>query len=110
MPVYAIEARGVDNSSEADSDIDEMIEHYLDRIATVQREGPYFFLGHSFGGMAAFEMAQRLIAANEKVACLIVLDTLPPRDIGRFPFGERTFGRACMAISGEYCRNRSEQI
>ena len=76
MRVYAIEARGLAPSTRPDSNIDELVSHYLSRIATVQPNGPYFLVGHSFGGMVVFEMAQRLLAANERVASLILLDVV----------------------------------
>ena len=79
MPVYAIEARGVDTSSEPDDDIGELIDHYVQQVKILQPLGPYFLLGHSFGGMVVYEMAQRLLAAQTQVACLILLDTLTPK-------------------------------
>jgi thioesterase domain-containing protein len=79
MPVFAIEARGVDGTSGPDSNIDELVKHYLHRVRTVQETGPYFLIGHSFGGMVVFEMAQQFIETKEKVACLILLDTPIPR-------------------------------
>jgi thioesterase domain-containing protein len=75
MPVFAIEARGVDASSTPDTSVEEMARHYLTRVQTVQAAGPYFLAGHSFGGLVVFEMAQCLVEASERVACLIMLDT-----------------------------------
>jgi acetoacetyl-CoA synthetase len=75
MPVFAIEARGVDESSTPDDSVEEMARHYLTLVQTLQTAGPYFLLGHSFGGLVAFEMAQRLVEAKERVGCLIMLDT-----------------------------------
>jgi acetoacetyl-CoA synthetase len=79
MSVYAIEARGVDGISKPDQEIETLVRHYIDRIRTVQPHGPYFLLGHSFGGMVAFEIAQRMLGMRERVACLILLDTLVPK-------------------------------
>jgi len=79
MPVYAIEARGVDASSEPDDDIGELVDHYLQQMKMLQPMGPYFLLGHSFGGMVVYEMAQRLVETGRPVACLILLDTLAPK-------------------------------
>ena len=79
MPVFAIEARGVDGNGRPDDDIESLVRHYIDRIRTQQPNGPYFLLGHSFGGMVVFEMAQRLLAMRERMACLIMLDTPVPK-------------------------------
>lgn len=78
MPVFAIEARGVDGNGQPDGNIETLVRHYIVRIRTQQPNGPYFLLGHSFGGMVVFEMAQQLLAMKEPVACLILLDTPLP--------------------------------
>jgi acetoacetyl-CoA synthetase len=86
LPVFAIEARGLDNSSTPDTSVEEMARHYLTRLQKVQATGPYFLVGHSFGGLVAFEMAQRLIEAKERVACLIMLDAPVSEKYWTLPF------------------------
>jgi thioesterase domain-containing protein len=85
-PVFAIEARGLDEASMPDTSVEDMARHYLTRIRIVQAAGPYFLLGHSFGGLVALEMAQLLAEAGERVACLIMLDTPPPEKYWPFSF------------------------
>ena len=81
MPLFAIEARGVDSVDEPDHDMATMVQHYVDRIQTIQPIGPYFLIGHSFGGAIAFEMAHRILAMQHRMGCLILLDTpLPKRN------------------------------
>lgn len=75
MSVFAIEARGVHDTSPPDMQIEEMARRYVSGVKTVQAAGPYFLAGHSSGGLVAFEMAQCFIGAKEKVECLILLDT-----------------------------------
>jgi len=75
MPVFAIEARGVQAASTPDTSVEDMAEHYLSRLQASRVTGPYFLAGHSFGGLVVFEMAKRLLGTQEKVACLIMLDT-----------------------------------
>ena len=53
---------------------------YLAEIREVQPEGPYMLGGYSGGGLVAFEMAQQLTAAGEKIALLVMFDTFPPHD------------------------------
>ena len=78
MPLFAIEARGVNSTSDPDHDMETLVRHYIDRIRTIQPNGPYFLIGHSFGGAVVFEMAQRILAMQERVGCLILLDTMLP--------------------------------
>ena len=92
MPLFAIEARGVDSTTDPDHDLGVMAGHYLDRIRTLQPNGPYFLLGHSFGGTVVFEMAQRILAMQERVACLILLDTPLPKRYWSARFFIRSLG------------------
>jgi thioesterase domain-containing protein len=101
MPVFAIEARGVDGNGEPDHDIDTLARHYIDRIRTVQPHGPYFLMGHSFGGMVVFEMAQRLLELQERIGCLILLDTPLPKRYWPFQFILANFG---SRLSGHLVR------
>jgi hypothetical protein len=44
MPVFAIEARGLDEASMPDTSVEDMARHCLARFRKVQVEGPYFLL------------------------------------------------------------------
>lgn len=78
IPVYGLQSRGLDGKQEPHTSIEEMATDYIKEIRTVQPEGPYMFVGHSLGGVIAFEMAQQLVRAGEKVSLLAVLDTYSP--------------------------------
>lgn len=52
--------------------------HYISEMRIAQPAGPYHLVGHSAGGVVAFEMAQQLRAAGEGVALLGLLDTCAP--------------------------------
>jgi thioesterase domain-containing protein len=54
-----------------------MAARYLEQLEAVQPEGPYLLGGYSFGGLVALEMARRLIAQNQKVDLLAMVDTYP---------------------------------
>ena len=56
-----------------------MADEYLTDVRAFQPRGPYYLLGDCVGGVAAVEMAQRLIAQGEEVALLVLLDTERPR-------------------------------
>jgi len=78
QPVYGLEARGVDGLAPPDATVHEMAELYLGALRSVQRHGPYLVGGYSGGGVAALEMAQRLVAAGEQVPMVVLLDTFHP--------------------------------
>jgi amino acid adenylation domain-containing protein len=67
-------------------DISRTIEELAEPLVAVIREaqpvGPYYLAGFSFGGLLAYEIAGRLMAAGEDVAWLGVLDCGTP-DVNR---------------------------
>jgi thioesterase domain-containing protein len=79
LPVYALEGRGLDGSCPPDTAVDAIVVDALERLHSLQPEGPYFLCGHSFGGLIAFEMARRLQAADQTIAGLFLLDTTQPK-------------------------------
>jgi acyl-CoA synthetase (AMP-forming)/AMP-acid ligase II/thioesterase domain-containing protein/acyl carrier protein len=75
QPFYGIQCRGLDGEEEPFTRIDEMAAHYVREIRKVQRVGPYYLGGYSFGGRVAYVMAQHLRAAGDDVALLALIDT-----------------------------------
>jgi amino acid adenylation domain-containing protein len=73
-PFYGLQARGREEGEEPLTEVAEMAALYLDAIRRVQPHGPYLLGGWSSGGLVAYEMAQRLTAAGEKVDVLALLD------------------------------------
>ncbi len=77
QPIYGLQAQGLDGRQRCLNRVEDMAEHYLSEIRTIQPAGPYFLGGLSFGGTVAYEMAQRLRAAGEDVGLLVLFDTFP---------------------------------
>ena len=78
QPFYGLQARRVGGRQVGHDCIEEMAEFYIKEIRTLQPEGPYFFGGASFGGLAAYEIAQQLQARGHRVALLALFDTAGP--------------------------------
>ncbi|MGB3208607.1 MAG: amino acid adenylation domain-containing protein, partial [Crinalium sp.] len=78
QPLYALQAQGLDGKKPPLNRVEDMASHYLNEIRNIQPHGPYLLAGYSFGGLVAFEMAQQLHAQGQKVAMLILLDTISP--------------------------------
>ncbi|SEH00067.1 amino acid adenylation domain-containing protein [Nonomuraea solani] len=55
----------------------ELAEEYLARVRAVRPDGPYLLLGHSFGGLLAYEMAARLREDGQEVGLVASLDAVP---------------------------------
>ena len=56
-------------------------EMHMQQILKIQPQGPFFICGYSFGGLVAFEIAQRLNKLGHKVDRLMLIDTFPPDSI-----------------------------
>jgi acyl transferase domain-containing protein/thioesterase domain-containing protein/acyl carrier protein len=77
--VLGLQASGIDGVSELEATIEEMARTYLEEVRTVQPHGPYLLAGYSGGGVIAFEMARRLVAAGEAIGVLAFIDTFHPQ-------------------------------
>ena len=73
QPLWGLQAADRDEEQAA-LGVEEMAEQYLQAVRTVQSEGPYHLVGHSFGGLIAFEMARQLSDQGHRVALLVIID------------------------------------
>jgi acetoacetyl-CoA synthetase len=81
-PVYGLQARGLDPKQKPDNDVGTMADAYFAQVRSVQPHGPYALIGYSFGGLVAYEVARRLLAAKEEIELLALLDTqIHPRNL-----------------------------
>jgi thioesterase domain-containing protein len=74
-PFYGLQARGLSEEEEPITTVSEMAARYIEALRKVQSQGPYLLGGWSMGGVVAFEMAQQLLAQNQPVALLALLDS-----------------------------------
>ncbi len=77
-PFYGLQPQGLDGMSPLHRTVPEMASHYIQEIKHHQPTGPYYLGGYSGGGVVAFEMAKQLVAAGERVGCLVFLDSIAP--------------------------------
>ncbi|MFI1942978.1 amino acid adenylation domain-containing protein [Streptomyces virginiae] len=77
-PVYGLQSPGLAGTQPDVADVAALAELYLAEIRTVQPQGPYHFLGYSFGGTVAQTLAALLQERGEEVAFLGLLDAYPP--------------------------------
>ena len=73
-PIYGLEASGQDRTQQAHSQIEEMADHYIQAIRSIQPEAPYLLAGWSMGGAIALEMAQQLQTQGQQVSLLALID------------------------------------
>ena len=76
-PVYALEMMALSDQAIFGS-IPEMAAEYLVALRQIQPHGPYLLGGFSMGGHVAYEMAQRLRGAGERIDLLALMDSYGP--------------------------------
>ncbi|WP_376695020.1 non-ribosomal peptide synthetase [Wenzhouxiangella sp. EGI_FJ10305] len=79
VPVYGLQAVGLDGLTAPLTSIPAMAERYVGEIVSKQPKGPYRIGGGSMGGVVAFEIARRLRACGERVELLAMFDSEMPR-------------------------------
>lgn len=75
QPFYGLQAPGVDGIRQPLITVDAMAREYVDAIRQVQPQGPYYLAGWSAGGVIAYDIAQKLLAAGQQVAHLGIIDS-----------------------------------
>jgi thioesterase domain-containing protein len=75
-PLYGVQSQALLGETIALTRMEELAAYYLQAIQALQPHGPYHFLGFSFGGLVAFEMARQLRERGERVGMLGMLDNL----------------------------------
>lgn len=77
-PIYGIQSAGLVEGGAPDDTVEAMARRYVEAIRSLQPAGPYRLGGWSLGGVVAYEMAQQLAAAGERVAGLVLVDSHTP--------------------------------
>jgi len=75
QPCFAFQPQGLDGRQPYLRTVEAIAERYLQILREHQPIGPFYLCGASFGGVVAFEMAQRLTAEGQEVAFIGLLDT-----------------------------------
>jgi aspartate racemase len=93
QPFYGLQAKAVGEGERRNARIEDMAEHYVQEIRTLQSTGPYYLGGLCFGAKIALEMAHRLIEKGEKVPLVAVLDGFAPGHPRLLPWSKRAVVR-----------------
>lgn len=81
QPVYGVIHQSMDGKPASYTTVESIADHYLAEMRTVQPQGPYLLGGYCFGGLVAFEIAQRLTKRGEEISLLFLLDPPPPPNL-----------------------------
>ncbi|HVG59538.1 MAG TPA: amino acid adenylation domain-containing protein [Hyalangium sp.] len=81
-PFMALQARGLESEAPPRERIAEMAAAYTEELRRFRPHGPYLLGGWSMGGVVAFEMAQQLRRAGERVELVLIDSHLQPQRAG----------------------------
>ncbi len=95
LPLRVLQFPGLDGASAPLESVEALAEALIERMRAVQPAGPYHLLGHSYGGLVAFEMTRRLIARGEAVPLLAMCDSHTPDAV---PWAARRLRDAELAL------------
>ncbi|UED83918.1 non-ribosomal peptide synthetase [Streptomyces profundus] len=98
--VHTLQLPGLDDpGAPLPTTLGDLAEEHLRRLRALRPEGPYLLLGHSLGGLLAYEMAARLTREGERVDLLAVLDAIPatPEET-TFPVDERQLEQESLSV------------
>ncbi len=76
QPFYGLQARGIERRSLPHYTLKGAAMYYANLIQRIQPKGPYYLGGHSQGGVEALNVAHELSRRGERVALLVILDSL----------------------------------
>jgi thioesterase domain-containing protein len=85
LPIYGLQPRGIDIAEQPHESVEDAALYNLRALTRFNLTRPIHLLGHSHGGLVAFEMALRLHEQGRSVASLTLIDTEPPDSIGEAP-------------------------
>jgi amino acid adenylation domain-containing protein len=78
QPFYGLQGMGLDGKTSPFTTVEQTAQANIAALQALQPTGPYSFIGHSYGGVVAYEMARMLLEQGEKVSSLILLDSIAP--------------------------------
>ncbi len=78
VPVLGVNASGVDGTVHPSENLEEMAAEYAALLMAAHTHGSFQLIGHSLGGLLAWETARQLGAAGRDVAFLGLIDTQLP--------------------------------
>jgi amino acid adenylation domain-containing protein len=78
QPFYGLQGLGLDGTTSPLTSVEQTARANVAAMKKVQPHGPYSLIGHSYGGVVAYEMARLLLEQGEEVASLTLLDSIAP--------------------------------
>jgi thioesterase domain-containing protein/acyl carrier protein len=82
QPFYGFQAVGLDGKVSPWNSVEQTAQANVAALKMVQPQGAYRLIGHSYGGVVAYEMARILLEQGKEISSLILLDSIAPSAMG----------------------------
>jgi thioesterase domain-containing protein len=104
QPLFALQAVGLDGKTPPLGSVEQTAQANIAALKVVQPAGPYGLIGHSYGGVVAYEMARILLEQGEEISSLILLDSIAPSIVQRSSAHDEVVELvgACRALADVY--------
>lgn len=101
VPLYGLQAPGVDGSRLPIMTIEGLAAHYIREMRQLQPRGPYYFGGYCFAGVVAYEIARQLEEGGEAIGIVVLIDSYPRGTRPRPDKGEKRRERLAELRDGD---------
>ncbi|MCU1245536.1 MAG: Amino acid adenylation, partial [Acidobacteria bacterium] len=103
QPFYGFQPVGLDGKTPPLGSVTEIAQANIAALKPLRPAGPYRLMGHSYGGVIAYEMARILLEQGDEVTSLVLLDVIAPAVLQEsFVYDDdgSEFFEACIALFG----------
>jgi syringomycin synthetase protein SyrE len=80
MPMYGLHVLDQTPGALREMTMQHLAAHHIEAMLRIQKNGPYVLVGHSSGGLLAYEMASQLLSSGEKIGFIGLIDTFDLRN------------------------------
>lgn len=75
--IYGLTDPSIYNENLLSQNLSDAAKRYIKAIKIIQPKGPYYLLGFSYGGLLSYHVAKELLAQNETIKALHIVDGFP---------------------------------
>ena len=100
QPCFGLQDPALEGEGEPFATVEQMAEHFVDLVRSVNADGPPHLVGYSLGGLVAIEMGRRLLRAGSAPPFVALIDTPAPGFPPRLPFLQRLAAHGGNLVRG----------
>jgi thioesterase domain-containing protein/acyl carrier protein len=107
QPCFGLQDPALEGEGEPFATVEQMAEHFVDLVHSVDASGPPHLVGYSLGGLVALEMGRRLLRAGSAPPFVALIDTPAPGFPPRLPLFQRLAAHGANLVRGDAAGRRA---